>query len=73
MKLKEWINTNNIKLNSQAFIDFAQRSGATPSYMTQVMYGRPVSAELAKRIEDATEGAVTRLECLYPEEYAAVA
>lgn len=73
MLLKEWLKVNQIKVGTPEFREFAERTITTPSYLMAVIYGRSISAALAKRIEEETEGQVSRMECLYPEEYAKVA
>jgi len=47
----------------------AELLGVTPSHVTQLINGkRRPSPELALKIEEVTQGAVTRMELLYPED-----
>ncbi len=49
--------------------ELAAKCKCTPEHMSYVLNGRrKPSAPLALRIEQATGGAVTRMELLYPEE-----
>ncbi len=64
MKLKKYLDKCSIK-NSH----FAKRVGVSPAFITYILQGkkRP-SPEVAKKIEEATHGMVTRMELLYPKE-----
>ena len=51
------------KYKSGRFNGVARRSGTTPDYLKQIAYGyRKPSGVLARRIEKATEGMITREE-----------
>jgi DNA-binding transcriptional regulator YdaS (Cro superfamily) len=51
------------------FKDFAGHIGASAPFVSQLIKGRrKPSARLALRIEEATNGAVSRMELLYPKE-----
>ncbi len=67
MILREYITKNSIKIEEfGAMVGIKNRSR-----VSQLIGGfRLIPLELAKKIELVTEGAVTRLELLYPEEYA---
>jgi DNA-binding transcriptional regulator YdaS (Cro superfamily) len=53
--------------------EIAARIGTSYGYLAQLKYaGKKPSAQMARRIEEATQGRVTRLELLYPEEFARV-
>ena len=63
MNLKEYLKGKNKD-------NFAQQIGTTVNYLRLLIYGiRRPSPELAKKIEEATHGKVSRWELLYPEEY----
>lgn len=65
MKLKEWLKKNNVTQTKMG-VDFKTSS----SFINNISMNRqPVGKKLAKRIEEYTDGEVTRLELLYPEEY----
>ena len=54
---------NNIKIK-----DIAKKARTKPVYISQIIMGyRRPSSRLALLLEKATNGAVTRLELLYPE------
>ena len=57
-------------LKSKDKSKFAKQIGTTKNYLNLLIYGiRRPSPELAKKIEIATQGKVSRWELLYPEEY----
>jgi len=57
-------------LKSKDKSKFAKQIGTTKNYLNLLIYGiRRPSPELAKKIEEATHGKVSRWELLYPEEY----
>ena len=62
MNLRDYLKNKNRK-------DFAELIGTTKNYLNLLACGqRRPSPELALRIEQATGGAVTRMELLYPQE-----
>jgi len=64
MKLEEYLF--RAKESKKAF---TKRLGISESHLYQILRGdRYPSKELAKRIEEATDGKVTRHELLYPNE-----
>ena len=50
----------------------AQKVGTTYGYLIQLKYGkgRKPSAEMARRLEEASKGRVSRWDLLYPDEKA---
>ena len=63
MNLKSWQTQSKLKNK-----DLAQLFEVDQSYITYLLSGRrKPSPILAEKIERLTEGAVTRLELLYPE------
>jgi DNA-binding transcriptional regulator YdaS (Cro superfamily) len=64
MDIQEYLQIENLNQ-----ITFARRLGVSKSTITLLMQGaRRPSPTLALRIEQATGGAVTRMELLYPDE-----
>jgi DNA-binding transcriptional regulator YdaS (Cro superfamily) len=50
-------------------IKIASDLGLSPSYLSEVMTGKKkVTPDIARRIEEYTNGEVTRLEVLYPQD-----
>ena len=67
MNLRHWQEWKQLKNK-----DLADLFEVDQSYITYLLKGkRKPSPDLAEKIERITEGAVTRLELLYPEEKAA--
>ena len=65
MLLEKWLTKNRISKNA-----FALSIDLSPTTLYQVCSGeRRFSAAVAKRIEEATGGAVSRCEAIWPEEY----
>jgi len=61
--IKIFASRNKVKIK-----EVSRLADCTPSYLYQIINGyRKPSAALALRIEQATGGAVTRMELLYPE------
>lgn len=64
MKLEEWQKEKNISNT-----ELAKQLGIHVSFITHLNKGRrKFSPELALKIEQATNGAVTRMELLYPDQ-----
>ena len=65
MNIKTYCKKHKLK-----FKDFATLSEIAPAYVTQLIRGqRRPSPDLALKIEQATNGEVTRDELLFPELY----
>lgn len=65
MMLKDYLLVFDIETTK-----FAEHIHVSRSYASQLIHGhKSISKEMAKRIEEATDHHVTRLELLYPEEY----
>jgi len=65
MLLKDYLKRYKIKTR-----EFAKLLNMTPNYASQLINGhRKITRKNAKLIEEVTDGKVSRLECLYPEEY----
>lgn len=65
MKLLDWLELNELSIK-----DFAEALGYTRSHISCVIHGhRKATADMAKAIEIATQGKITRQQMLYPEEY----
>jgi DNA-binding transcriptional regulator YdaS (Cro superfamily) len=64
MNLRDFLTANQMRLST-----FATKAGLKQSYASLIKNGhkRP-SPGVALRIEEATGGAVTRMELLYPEQ-----
>jgi DNA-binding transcriptional regulator YdaS (Cro superfamily) len=62
MKLKDY-------LKSKSRYQFAKQIGTTKPYVDRLIYCARPSPDLALKIEQATGGAVTRDELLFPELY----
>jgi len=64
MQLNEYIVKNSLPQN-----ELAERAGVKPAFLSLLVAGkRKPSPSTALRIEQATGGAVTRMELLYPEQ-----
>lgn len=51
-------------------VDFAKRLGISRGHLGQILYGtKHPSRKLAKKIEEETEGKVTAVELLFPENF----
>lgn len=49
---------------------FAEKLGTSRVYLCHMLAGRKkIGRELAKKIETATEGKVSRMEAIYPEDF----
>ena len=68
MNLKEYLEKNSINRKC-----FAVTVGVSSGQIDQLCFGRKPSPKLARRIELATGGAVSRMEQLYPDEHGAAA
>ena len=65
MLLREYLNKKKIR-----YQDFAEHLGVTRDHVYNVLAGRRrLSSALAKRVEELTDGIVTRMEALYPEDF----
>lgn len=64
MKLKEWIDEKNLRI-----MDVAIKLNMHPNRVHAYLRGERPHPKIAKAIEQLTEGKVTRLEVLYPDEY----
>jgi plasmid maintenance system antidote protein VapI len=63
MNLKQYLQTSDTKRK-----DFCSSLGIHYQHLNNILRGkRNPSADLALRIEEATGGAVTRMELLYPD------
>lgn len=62
-KLKQFFKENNFKPTPWAI-----SKGIAPSVVSRFLNRQGISPQNALRIEQATGGAVTRMELLYPEE-----
>lgn len=60
--LKNYLETNGFKPTP-----WAKKHGIAPPVISRYFHGCAISKENALRIEQATDGAVTRMELLYPE------
>lgn len=64
MKLIDYLKQQNI-----SYSDFAKQINVTASYITYILQNkRRPSPEIALKIEQVTEGRVSRIEVLYPGE-----
>jgi DNA-binding transcriptional regulator YdaS (Cro superfamily) len=64
MKISEYLNQENLTQ-----VAFSRSAGISPIYLNAIVRGRRTpSKAVALRIEEATGGAVTRMELLYPEQ-----
>ena len=61
-RLKKYLKTNGLKPTP-----WAKKHGIAPPVISRYFHGYAISKENALRIEQATDGAVTRMELLYPE------
>ena len=68
MSLKEYLKKTSISRKN-----FSELINVSVGQVDQLCYGRRPSPELARRIELATGGAVSRMEQLYPDERGAAA
>ena len=57
---------NHLKHNRLSATEFARNCGLSLSLISKISNGKRPSPESAAIIERATDGAVTRLELLYP-------
>jgi hypothetical protein len=57
---------NYFKNNKIKFTPWALEKGVSPSVISRFINGKGMSPENALKIEQATNGQVTRLELLYP-------
>lgn len=65
MILKDWLKKNNISPNR-----FSKMIGADPSTIYRTLSEeQKVTPRYAKLIEEATNGEVSRLEAIWPEDY----
>jgi len=62
MELKRYIKTVGLKPTPWAI-----KKGLSPSVISRFLNGKGLSLDNALKIEQATNGEVTRLELLYPE------
>lgn len=63
MDLKNYFKNNKIK-----FTPWAVEKEISPSVISRFIGGKGMSPENALKIEQATDGQVTRMELLYPSE-----
>ena len=65
MKLDEWLFRNRMKQ-----IDFARLIEISRVHLGEIVRNKRIpSVKIAKKIEQATEGKVTKEELLFPEDY----
>lgn len=65
MKLLDWLEINGLSIK-----DFAEGIGYTRGHVSAIIHRhRNATPEIAKRIEIATQGMITREQMLYPDEY----
>ena len=57
-------------ISNKELATLAEQIGTTYGYLIQLKYGkhRKPSAEMARRLEEATKGRVSRWDLLYPDE-----
>ncbi len=64
MRLLDWMENNNVNKSA-----FAQKLGISRTHLYEIMNQTAMaSRKLAKQIQDATNGEVTIMELLYPQE-----
>ena len=63
-RLKEYLKNNGLKPTP-----WAKNHGIAPPVISRYFHGYAISKENALRIEQATGGAVTRMDLLYPEKH----
>lgn len=62
MNFKTWIGIKGLQQK-----EVAAQMGLSPSYLSEILTGkRRATTAFARRIEDFTQGEVTRMEVLYP-------
>jgi len=65
MLLRDYLKTENIMVKH-----FAEMMGTSPTYLSHILKGRRrVGIDLAKKIEQLTDGKVSRVEAIYPEDF----
>ncbi|MEN8236159.1 MAG: helix-turn-helix transcriptional regulator [Pseudomonadota bacterium] len=65
MELREWLFRNR-----KTVTDFAKEIGVSRSHLNMISNGKNLpSVQLAKKIEEGTEGKVTIMELLFPERF----
>lgn len=64
MKLSEYIEKYCVNISK-----LARKVGTTRTYFYKIVKGHVPSVKIAKSIQQATDGRVTKEELLFPEEY----